>query len=298
MRYVDVKQTKHQQFADHLKTKRKHHYLLLIIGGVVAVVVLISLMSFLVVYKNVRAKKVTTPVPLSTSTVRVMGSEINRTISGNPKIKTSVSIIDLKSGGAYHYGSHDLFQGASVNKLISATLLLHTIDQKKNTVYTQIQGQKASPLLTKMIEDSDNDAWTAINHFLTSDALKNWASQNNWNSYRYDTNEISSDDIARLLAAMYSGNLLQQASKDIMLSHMHDANESNLIVEHVPEGSSVYHKAGWLDDSLNDAAVIDNGLRPVALVIFTEGEGIYSSGAAEGIFKDITTAVTAAFSTH
>ena len=57
-------------------------------------------------------------------------------------------------------------------------------------------------------------------------------------------------------------------------------------------------KAGWLDNTLNDAALIDNGKRPVALVIFTEGEGIYSNGDAEDIFKEITTAVTTAFSTQ
>lgn len=298
MRYVDVKHTNHQPVADRSKKNRKNIQLFFIIGSLICLVMIIGLGSFFVFQKNARAKIVTTPTPLSTSAVRTMGSQINQTINSNKSIKTSISIIDLKSGGSYHYGSHDLFQGASVNKLISATLLLHTIDKKQNTIYTQIEGQKASPLLTKMIEDSDNEAWAAINHFLTPDALKEWAAQNNWSSYRYDTNEIASDDIARLLASMYNGNLLQQASRDIMLSHMHGANESNLIVKNAPQNSTVYHKAGWLDNTLNDAAVIDNGKRPVALVIFTEGEGIYSNGDAEDIFKEITTAVTTAFSTQ
>lgn len=289
MRYVQL------QKSQSINRHRPKNYTVIVI--VLLCIVLISVSILLITIQNSKAK----PVPvqsLSSSTIRTMGNVIQKTIQDNTEIKTSVSIFDLKSGGSYHYGSHDVFVGASVNKLITATLLLDTIDKKKNSVYTMIDGQRASPLLTKMIEDSNNDAWTSINHYLTADALRSWASQNGWGSYNYDTNEITADDIAKLVAALYQGRLVSESSKNILLGHMHNANEENLIVESVPKGELVYHKAGWLDNNLNDAAIIDNGNRPFVLVIFCEGDDIFASHSADSIFSGITAAAVKAFSAN
>jgi beta-lactamase class A len=296
MRYVPVQRSLQQHSQSRPK---KAKIVKFTIAGIT--VVAISLITASIInssHDSAQAKKATKPASLSANTVATMRTAIEDEIAQNKTTEISVTIVDLVSNDTYHYGSNGTYLGASVNKLVTATLYLHLVDQNKASLYTTIDGQKASPLLTKMIENSDNAAWVSLNHYLTASALNSWAAQNNWQSYNYDTNSFSSSDAAKLLASLYSGKLLSTTSKDILLGHMKHANETNLIVSNVPKENTVYHKAGWLNDHVHDAAIIDNGVRPYVLVIFTEAPDLYQSETVDSIFQVITNASLTAFSNN
>jgi beta-lactamase class A len=243
-----------------------------------------------------QAKTIETPTTpsLTTDNIQAMTQSMQSAIAST-NADVSVSIVDIKTGDAYNYGYTGTFLGASVNKLVTATLVLHMIDQGKLSLNTIIDGQTTTSLLTKMIEQSDNNAWQSLNDKITSKELRAWAKTNGWNSFVFDTNEVNTADIAKLLDALYKGTLLSDASRQFLLQHMANANEANHIVQNVPSGITVYHKAGWLSDYLHDAAIIDNGNRPYVLVIFTKDPGIYGSAKAANIYKQITKATLTAF---
>jgi hypothetical protein len=67
-------------------------------------------------------------------------------------------------------------------------------------------------------------------------------------------------------------------------------------VASIPAGVKVYHKAGWLDDRVHDAAIIDNGKHPYVLVIFTKDiSGDYNAAIGHKIYADITKTTTQLF---
>lgn len=317
MRYIQQKNTPRRSpylYEQNVPTKNKKHRFL--ISGFIALSILV-LLGFAVnrftrhnvaedaliaigiaEVKGQEAEAVPPKTPSLDEAAKIkMKEAIEQALASKSAIDASVSIVDIKTGDTYNYGYDGVYLGASVNKLLTATLLLKQVDQGKLTLNTTIQGQKASTLLTRLIVNSDNNAWATLNTYLTSKALRQWAKDNGLLTYNFDTNEIAPVDPAKLLASLYGGNLLTKQSTDVLLAHMKNANETNHIVANVPAGISVYHKAGWLDDHVHDAAIIDDGNRPYILVIFTEGVGIYSGGKTNTLYAAVTQATLDAFTT-
>ena len=117
------------------------------------------------------------------------------------------------------------------------------------------------------------------------------------NSYDPDNNLITSDDLALLLTRLYQGKLINQQHTDLLLSYMAKADYTQYIGDVIPSGTKFYHKVGFLDDRVMDAAIIDNGRHPYVLVIFTKddsGNG-YDQTAGLQVFHAITDATLTTF---
>jgi len=67
-------------------------------------------------------------------------------------------------------------------------------------------------------------------------------------NYHSEGNTGSPSDIAVLLEKLYTNELLNSGNTRRLLSYMQNASESQYIPTAVPEGSKVYHKAGYLQD--------------------------------------------------
>jgi beta-lactamase class A len=240
---------------------------------------------------------VSPPKPVLTPAAAAqMASRINSVIQTYPDVEVGVAIQDLNNGTTYHYGVSNPFVAASVSKVLTAALFLHQVETGQQTLDEQLDGGSAQYELQQMIEQSDNDAWQSLNDLLTHDALQSYAAHVGLSNYDPDQNSLTVDDISLLLGKIYKGQLLNPAHTQQLLNYMKDANFDSYIPASVPSGVKVYHKAGWLDDRVHDAAIIDNGKHPYVLVIFTKDDsGVYDSDEGHQIFSSITTATVKAF---
>lgn len=205
----------------------------------------------------------------------------------------SVSVINLNTSAKYNFGDDASYVGASEGKLVTASLLLHQVQQGNIKLSDSLADKTIQQQLQKMIEVSDNDAWTALNDLLGHTNLQAYGAKLGLASYSADNNEISSADTALLLQKLYKGQLLNTHNTQLLLSYLQVADQKQYIVAGSPEDARVYHKTGYLDDRLHDAAIVDDGHTPYILVIFsktTDGSA-YDFSAAETLFGAITAAV-------
>jgi beta-lactamase class A len=233
---------------------------------------------------------------LSPAQASQMASQINSVIQNYSDMDIGVAVQDLNNGKTYHYGVSNPFVAASVSKVLTASLFLHEVETGQQTLDEPLGDGNAQYELQQMIEQSDNGAWQDLNGLLTHDALQSYAARIGLSNYDPDQNTLTVDDISLLLGKIYKGQLLNASHTQQLLNYMQDANFDSYIPASVPAGVKVYHKAGWLDDRVHDAAIIDNGKHPYVLVIFTKDDsGDYDSDEGHQIFSAITTASTKAF---
>jgi beta-lactamase class A len=110
-------------------------------------------------------------------------------------------------------------------------------------------------------------------------------------SYDPETNALTPAEMATILAGVYSGTLLTEGHTAQLLSFMQDTNYETLIPAAVPEGITVFHKYGLLDDELHDAAVLAQGNTAYALVIYTKGQGLSDVPERTDVIHQLTQAV-------
>jgi len=87
---------------------------------------------------------------------------------------------------------------------------------------------------------------------------------------------MTSSDQALLLSKLYKQELLNESNTRLLLSFMQNTNNEDMIPVVKPNGSTLYHKYGQLDDRLHDSAIVVYKNRPIVLVIYTKG------GASDG----------------
>lgn len=233
----------------------------------------VLLLAHFLTIKHVHAEK-SPPKPAPPSIQQLVGlsSSINSTMNSNPNIDVSVSLIDLNTNRLQHFGEHAAFEAGSTAKLITAADYLHHVEQGKASLNQIIEGSSAQSELQQMIEVSDDNSWYALNDFLGHADLSSFAASQGLSGYDADTNTLTSNDIALLLQKLYQGKLLNSQHTRLLLGYMAVANYNGYIASVVPANVKFYHKAGFLDDRVHDAAIIDNGKRPIVLVIFTKNE--------------------------
>jgi beta-lactamase class A len=283
---------------------RKRLKRVLVLASLVAVVILGSLAgkSFLpAVQSKVHSEGLATltlakkkPTAINQT---LMASQINQVINGS-SLEVGASIIDLTNNQRYDYGLGDTeYIAASTTKLLSASLFLHDVEQGQDSLSQPLGGSTAQAEMQKMIVISDDDAWVDFNNLLGHSALLQYAQSLGMNSYDPDNNTITSDDLALMLARLYQGKLLNTQHTNLLLGYMAQADYKQYIGGVIPQGVKFYHKIGFLDDRVMDAAIIDNGKHPYVLVIFTKDpSGIsYDQAAGEQAFHDITSATLTAF---
>jgi beta-lactamase class A len=246
-------------------------------------------------YQKVSATTIT-PLVLSANQESKMSAAIYSAIGSDNDMDIGVAIEDLNNGKTYRYGQTQPFIAASVAKLITANLYLHDVETGKYKLSRQLSYNTAGSELRQMIEQSDNQAWEDFNSLLTHKSLKDYAASIGLTNYDPAQNTLTDSDIALLLGKFYRGELLNQADTDLLLSYMQSANETNYIVAYIPAGINVYHKAGWLDDRVHDAAIVDNGKQPYVLVIFTKQQSsAYDQTKGQQLFAAVTKATLTAF---
>lgn len=220
---------------------------------------------------------------------------VNTTLAAYPSVQSGVSLIDLDSGTQIDTGETAPFTAASTTKVLTAAVYMHQVEEGSASLDTVLNGSTAETLLEAMLNRSDNNAWHALNEYLGDDQLQNYASTQGLSSYDVTSNVITAHDEAQLLRKLYTGELLDSTHTQLLLSYMQNTNDESLIPAALPQGSTVYHKYGYLDGELHDAAIVSYNDHRYILVIFTKSDLATTSDytARIPLFHDITEAATA-----
>jgi beta-lactamase class A len=221
---------------------------------------------------------------------------IDTLLAQYPEFDTSVAITDIQTGKSYQYGETANYKAASVTKLITATAYLRAVETGDASLDSTVGGSSAQDQIEKMIVDSDNTAWASLNAVLANQGLQDYADSIRLTSYDATANTISTSDVALLLTKIYKGQLLNNIHTGLLLGYMKSAGLRDYIPAAITDGITVYHKAGWLEDRYNDAAILDDGQHQYALVIFSKSNSeTYYSQKGQALFHSITHIVTKTF---
>jgi len=202
----------------------------------------------------------------------LLTDSVNNAIAGYPSAQIGVSVIDIESGVQTDFGETAPFTAASTTKTLTAAAYVHQVEQGNAELETVIDGSTAQTLLQRMLNLSDNNAWYSLNDYLGKTELQNFAQTLGLTSYDPYSNVITAHDEAQLLTKLYKNELASPSNTELLLSYMQNTNNEDLIPAALPSGSTVYHKCGYLDGELHDAAVISYQGHTFALVIYTKSD--------------------------
>ena len=214
--------------------------------------------------------------PITSNTWNDLNQKVSEIINQNSAVNISVAVIDISTNTKGNYGIQDNFAGASTTKVLTAAAYLHDVETGKSTLEETISGATADVQIRRMINQSNNTSWEALNATVGAERLESYAHKNGMSSYKYYGNLITSSDQALLLSKLYKKELLNDSHTKLLLSFMKNTNNEDMIPVVAPQGSTFYHKYGQLEDRLHDAAIIDYKNRPISLVVYTKG------GASDG----------------
>jgi beta-lactamase class A len=205
-------------------------------------------------------------------TQRQFATAVQNIVDNNPGVTYSVSAVDITGGSSIKVGSSAAMNAASCGKVLSAVLFLHEVETGQTSLGSILGGRTAKHQLRQLIQKSDDNAWALFNDKLTHEALVLYAHQHGLNSYNPDNNSLSAEDMSVLLQKLYSGKLLSRGYTSLLLSYMQNTNYEQFITAAVPPSYNTYHKVGFVDGEINDAAVISKGGHAIALTIFSNGK--------------------------
>ncbi len=224
-----------------------------------------------------------------------LSNQVQALLAQNSDLDMSVSIGDLQTNKTYHWGDSAGYTAASLGKIITAAAYLHLTESGQASLDDTIDGVTSREQLTKLIKESDNDAWMALNQAITLDGLQQYAKTLGLANYDPQENSMTSDQITQVCAKLYKGALLGAADTSLLLSLMKNANMRDYIVAAIPSGTTVYHKVGYLDDRLNETAIITRDNHSYVLTIFTKAPDSYDFSRGTDLFTSLTRSSLKAF---
>lgn len=187
---------------------------------------------------------------------------------------------------------HEVFQSASLIKLLVLAELLRQVDEGEVSLDEQLPGGTVAQLAGRMISVSDNAAANAlIDHIGFGDinalarelGLGQTVLERKMLDFearaRGEDNFTSASDMVALLSAIRGDELLSPSSREFALSTLESQRLDSKIPATLPPGTRVLHKTGELESIEHDAGIVilseDNAF---SIAVLTEGDS--ASGVA------------------
>jgi beta-lactamase class A len=222
-----------------------------------------------------------------------LDTEMNAIIDANGEYQIGVALIDLSDGAVHEYGVQQAFVAASTAKVLAAAAYYHLVETGAASLDEPMGDWTAGFQLKEMIQDSDNDSWSLIMDAVGHEELSDYAASIGV-SYDPESNTLTPAEMARVLAGLYSGTLLDPDDTAELLSYMQDTNYETLIPAAVPAGITVFHKYGLLGGELHDAGILAKDGTAYALVIYTKGNDTGDIPQRTEVIHQLTEAVARA----
>jgi beta-lactamase class A len=222
-----------------------------------------------------------------------LDSAIAGIISAYSQYQVGVALIDLSDGALHQYGVGAPFEAASTAKILTAAAYYQLVEAGTASLDDPLGDFTSGFQIREMVQDSDNDSWSLLMDAVGHSRLQSYAASIGV-SYDPEANTLSAADMARVLAELYAGKLLDPEDTQELLSYMQNTNYESLIPAAIPDTVTVFHKYGLLDTELHDAAILTDGAAGCVLVIYTKGNGLDDVQERTGVIHEITRAVTGA----
>ncbi|MET3812251.1 serine hydrolase [Arthrobacter sp. UYEF3] len=236
-----------------------------------------------------------TPAPTAAVATRTVSpdldAKLNAIIEANGEYQIGVSLIDLSGGTVHDYGVQQAFVAASTAKVLAAAAYYHLVESGAASLNDPMGDWTAGFQLKEMIQDSDNDSWSLIMNAVGHQELSDYAASIGV-SYSPESNTLTPAEMAGIMAALYSGKLLDHDDTAELLSYMQNTNYESLIPAAAPADVEVFHKYGLLDGELHDAGILAKDGSAYALVIYTKGDGEGDIPQRTDVMHQLTRAVT------
>ncbi|MET1022228.1 MAG: serine hydrolase [Arthrobacter sp.] len=209
-----------------------------------------------------------------------LDAQINSIIDANSEYQIGVALVDLSDGAdaatsGHDYGVQAAFMAASTAKVLAAEAYYHLVETGAASLDDPMGDYTAEFQLQEMIQQSDNDSWSLIMNTVGHAELTDYAASIGVD-YDAESNTLTPAKMARILAGLYSGTLLEPGNRAQLLGYMQGTNYESLIPAAVPAGVTVFHKYGLLGGELHDAGILAKNGKAYALVIYTKGDGLGS----------------------
>lgn len=224
-----------------------------------------------------------------------LDAAIDAIISANSQYQVGVALIATAGGDLHQYGVEEPFQAASTAKILTAAAYYHLVEEGAASLDDPLGAFTSGFQIQAMVQDSNNDSWILLMNDVGPSELSEYAASIDV-TYDPEVNTLSTADMAHILAELFEGRLLDEEHTEQLLSYMQDTNYENLIPAAVPDGVTVFHKYGLLDNELHDAAILSMSSGNYALVVFTKGTDLSDIPERTVVIQDIAKAVTAALS--
>lgn len=259
----------------------------------VFIVVLLAFIPAAAAYYNHSSKVAAREAALAAEVQRIsrqknFAAGLGTLVQKNGHLQLAVAAVDIKTGRSYAAGTQTPVVAASTTKLITACLYLKGVESGKYSLGDKVLGYSGREALRLLINRSHDGVWQEFNRQLRHKGLSEYARGLGITDYNPDTNRIGAAGLARLMSKMYSGDLLNAAHTDMLLSFMQKTNYENFIPPAVPSHLKLYHKVGLFEDQVNDAAIISDGKNHFVLVILTNGGGSHNWSERAELMQDIT----------
>lgn len=222
-----------------------------------------------------------------------LDAAIDAIIDDNSQYQVGVALMATAGGDLHQYGVEEPFQAASTAKILTAAAYYHLVEEGSASLDDPLGAFTSEFQIQAMVQDSNNESWSLLMDAVGLSELSEYAASIDI-TYDPEVNTLSTADMAHLLAELFEGRLLDQDHTEQLLSYMQDTNYENLIPAAVPDGVTVFHKYGLLDDELHDAAILSMSSGSYVLVVFTKGADLSDVPERTVLIQDITKAVTAA----
>ena len=136
---------------------------------------------------------------------------MNAIIDANSEYQIGVALIDLSDGAVHEYGvtAGRSFVAASTAKVLAAAAYYHLVETGGASLNEPMGDWTAGFQLKEMIQDSDNDSWSLIMDAVGHQELSDYAASMGV-SYDPESNTLTPAEMARIMAALYSGKLLDR----------------------------------------------------------------------------------------
>jgi beta-lactamase class A len=215
---------------------------------------------------------------------------LNAIIASYPQYGLGVAVIDMSDGVLHTYGVQGKFVAASTGKILAAAAYYHYAELGLLSLSAPMGRYTAAFQLQQMIQQSNNDSWALILGAIGNQRIHDYAAALGI-SYDRPFNELSPAETARLLHLLYTGQLINGAHANQLLSYMQNTNYETLIPAAVPPGITVFHKYGLLYGYLHDASILVQGRRAYAFVVYTLGASYADIPQRTEVIHEITLAV-------
>lgn len=227
---------------------------------------------------------------------RKVGDEaVRRILDEAEDCRIGIAVVDAKGGTVREYGDQSAFMAASTAKILTAAAYYRLVETGKASLDEQVGDYSAAFQLRDMINHSNNDSWLHLMERVGYRALTEYAASIGV-TYDPEENSLTPADMARVLAKLHSGELLNPRDTRELLGYMQETNDEELIPAALEPGITVFHKYGQLGGLLHDAALLTSGGTAYAVVIYTESaDATDERGRVEIIHNLTRTLVDALF---